>query len=517
MKEKELLLQNLGFLVLLILFVLFKYPYLSEPFYWDEAWVYAPALNQMAENGPSLLPNAIDIKYSRGHPMFFHFLGGLYILIFGDSPFSIHSFSLLTTIVGVIATYSLAKYIFNFRVAIIACLFLMTNELFFINSVFAFPEMLLAALSTLGIYYYLLKKPVHLFFALSLMVLTKETSIVLLLVLLFAETIMKVFIKEKINLKLILPMIGSCLVFISIYIMNKIYHDWYFYPGHTEYFNFNIDYLAERIRRISGALFSYKSHWLLSLPILIALTTFYIKNQARYYIQILSMLFFVGFVMFKNYPTEVLHFKILLLGLLLTGIYLLFTVKIEDKKVKSFFSISLIYTFAFISFSAINFFTDRYILCIMPLLVITTASAIHYLSNNNIKIFMIISVLIIGFQINQLITTNKLGGSHAQCYQILDCHKSIAEFIVNNLEDGARIKVDFLMFHHFSNPQNGYYDHSLKEIIWTMWEEYDYIIYENVLSDYQKHFNEISEQQKLEKIFECDAPIKFKSAVYKIN
>ena len=41
---------------------------------WDEIWVYAPALTEMAEIGPTLLPGVLDAELSRGHPLLFHFL-----------------------------------------------------------------------------------------------------------------------------------------------------------------------------------------------------------------------------------------------------------------------------------------------------------------------------------------------------------------------------------------------------------------------------------------------------------
>ena len=62
---------------------------------WDEIWVYAPALTEMAEIGPTLLPGVLDAELSRGHPLLFHFLGGVFINLFGDELTTFRLYALL--------------------------------------------------------------------------------------------------------------------------------------------------------------------------------------------------------------------------------------------------------------------------------------------------------------------------------------------------------------------------------------------------------------------------------------
>ena len=65
----------------IIAFIIYKMPHLSLPYYWDEAWVYGPAVRLMEQTGLSLLPDALPVYYSRGHPLLFHFLGASWIKI----------------------------------------------------------------------------------------------------------------------------------------------------------------------------------------------------------------------------------------------------------------------------------------------------------------------------------------------------------------------------------------------------------------------------------------------------
>ena len=87
------------FAVLLVGFVGTKAAYLSLPYYWDEAWVYAPAIHKMHASGPSLLPDNISTSLSRGHPLMFHFLGSLWLSVFGPSRESSHAFVLVTAVI----------------------------------------------------------------------------------------------------------------------------------------------------------------------------------------------------------------------------------------------------------------------------------------------------------------------------------------------------------------------------------------------------------------------------------
>ena len=82
-------------LLVLLIFICFKIPQLHYPFYIDEGMVYGLAVKMMTQQGPSLMPGSIPPDFSRGHPLMFHFLCGLWIKCLGSSNTAIHSFSWL--------------------------------------------------------------------------------------------------------------------------------------------------------------------------------------------------------------------------------------------------------------------------------------------------------------------------------------------------------------------------------------------------------------------------------------
>ncbi len=131
------------FLVLAV-FVVCKIPHLYYPFYWDESWPYATAVKAMYAHGPSLMPNAIDGELSRGHPLFFHAAGALWMDVFGSSHFSMHCFALFIAIACLVSLYEIGLKLFNQRVAVLSLLLVSTLAIFFLHSSLLLFEILVA-------------------------------------------------------------------------------------------------------------------------------------------------------------------------------------------------------------------------------------------------------------------------------------------------------------------------------------------------------------------------------------
>ena len=141
-------------LLVLVCFVCFKIPHLYYPFYCDEGWVYAPAVKTMATHGPSLLPGSIPSGYSRGHPLLFHFLCSVWIRCFGYSNVAVHSFPLLVSVLCLIAIFEGCLRMFGGRVATVALLLVATQVIFFVQSSFVLPEVMVTMFTFLSLYYY---------------------------------------------------------------------------------------------------------------------------------------------------------------------------------------------------------------------------------------------------------------------------------------------------------------------------------------------------------------------------
>src|SRR6185295_19427051 len=82
-------------LAILLLWI-YKFPFLSLPFFTDEAWSYAPAVWAMYQSHPCLVPGCIPVDLYRGHPLLFYFISASVAKIFGFTPFVLHLFALIS-------------------------------------------------------------------------------------------------------------------------------------------------------------------------------------------------------------------------------------------------------------------------------------------------------------------------------------------------------------------------------------------------------------------------------------
>ena len=165
-------------LILVIVFIVAKIPYLSLPYYWDEAWVYGPAIRIMEAHKLSLLPDALPVYYSRGHPLLFHFLGALWMRVFGTSLTASHLFALMVSVALIVMVFIFCKNLFSKETGLIACLFLVLQPIFQAQSVLLLPEVMVSLFSLMTLYFFIKEKWWWYILSATLVLYTKETGIV---------------------------------------------------------------------------------------------------------------------------------------------------------------------------------------------------------------------------------------------------------------------------------------------------------------------------------------------------
>jgi len=223
-------------ITVLLLFVLFKIPHLLLPFYWDESWPYASAVRQMYHNGISLLPNAIDPNLSRGHPMFFHFMYGLWMNIFGSSNFALHSFALLISLLFLITIYETGLRVFNQRVGVLGLVLVATYVPFFVQSSFVLPEIMVAFLAFLSIVLYVRERYILATISLTALFFTKESGLIVGFVL-GTDALISLFnTKTEIRKRLqkLMPATVACIFIGLFFILQKHITGWYVLPLYTD-------------------------------------------------------------------------------------------------------------------------------------------------------------------------------------------------------------------------------------------------------------------------------------------
>ncbi len=416
---------------LLVIFFILRLPFFSLPFWWDEMNHLQGAL-KIANN--NFIP---FVEWWSYHPplvyeivAFTHQFIGVWSL---SARLTILSFSLLT----IFFTYLTAKILYDRWVGFSALTMLMLSPIFFAQSGMFHLAIPLAALTAMTIYFYFSYKRKekalwpYLVVA-SLLVLVKEPAILVILSIIFFETLLnfKNIFKKEVIVKLLL-LSSPLLVFIVWIVVNKLTFGWFLWPYNLSYFGSNSPHETLGVDFILASVFWHDFRSLVSIPILLA------------------------------------------------GFFLLFGVK-EKRKILSkellFFLILAILSVGFFWWGP---FLPRYLLFLYPFLFIVGAASLNFLIKNR-HIFLIISLIINCLFILRwkespipLIDITNL-----HYLKRIEVHRQVAEFIEQDWSD-YQILTHWPLCEELGFPEMGYVNQPLA--ITCLEEEIPRIDHEKIL------------------------------------
>lgn len=309
--------------LIVILFVLSRLGNLNLPFYWDEAWSYATAVFDMHENVLAILPGDANPNLTRGHPLLFYFLAALWMKLFGTSLVAIHLFPLIISCIFLITIYKIVLSLFNKESAMIALLWFALQSIFLAQSTLLLPEIMLALFTLLSFYFYYMKKWIWFSIFSILLVMTKETGMVLIAALFLDKILLEKWFNRNSPRSwplLIRELAVLCIpvvAFATFMILQKIHFGWFLYPEHMGMTVLSPQVILER------------------------LNSFFFKLLIQ-------------------------HGRVVLLALALAGLIVLIRKKAVVGKQAHVLLFSSLFILLYMLFSAVNFFTTRYLLSIMP-------------------------------------------------------------------------------------------------------------------------------------------------------
>jgi len=223
---------SIAILVIVILNFLIRIPFLNFPVHWDESVYFSGSL--------ATLDNKLNpfIEFWSYKPPFIFELTALFYKFFGISRWMPRLIIALLSSLSVFLTYQLGKKIFNYKVGFWASILLFLNPLFFTQSNFFHAAIPLTALFLVTIYFYFHKKlGLYLLFA-SLLVLTKEPAILIIISLAcfdFLVNFRKTTFGKLIRRELVI--LSPLLFFVAWVLLNKHFLGWYLWPYNTSYFS----------------------------------------------------------------------------------------------------------------------------------------------------------------------------------------------------------------------------------------------------------------------------------------
>ena len=425
------LLQNqaLVALCIVVLFIL-KAPYLHLPYYWDEAWSYAIAVNDMYTHKITLLPSEVNQSIFRGHPLFFYALTGLFARLSGFSPLSMHIWMLVSTSACAILFYYLVSRVYDESVALLAFVIVLFQETMIVQSSFLLPEILIAYLSIFSLLYYSRKQfGLYIVFGI-LLVLTKESGIVTILAICLHSFLLLLFKREFTftAFRQLLLCSTPLMVFALFIFLQKLKWGWYLFPEHTALMNFSSDYIISRLTGFKNFVFYEQHRKYFSWLVFICIPLFFLLRRKSFYRQIINE-------------------KILLL---------------------------FIFVILYCAFSSVNFYSARYMISLLPVFALFAAIVITSLISDT-RINAAISALVgIYFVVTFLIRpSDDLGDTSKNYTKVVSTQEDMfTEFIA--LHPGDSFGGDFLTNVNLQNKKIGY----LKDNVMTTlpMEEAQYVI-----------------------------------------
>lgn len=401
-----------GLLVMIIIFVIIKIPFLDFPYYWDEGWVYGPAVRIMEANHLSILPNALPVYYSRGHPLLFHFLGALWLRIFGADVASSHVFALTVSVFLIFAVFYFCKKIFSEKTGLLACFLLMLQPMFMVQSVLVLPEIMLSLFSLMTIYFFLKEKWGAYIFAATCALFTKETGItpVISIGIIFLATSLSSGNKySNINQFLLksLILIIPVIIFFIFLLIQKSINGWFLFPEHVNYTISDPGEIVKNFFHRASCSFISEGKYLIFAATLIAVYFyfFYRKHKENP----------------ANFPVIVL----------------------------------LVYIFFSLIMLAVNFFTIRYAIGVIVPFVIMASYFIITVFTKKIIVFAFISLFCF-LQLCVFLPKKESGDCSLGYTNDIKTSKNMVDFCVQNNFRNKKIYANFLMNTYLSNPYSGY-------------------------------------------------------------
>lgn len=329
---------NWLFAGLVFAFIALKFNHLFLPYFWDELGVYSQCAVYQFHNGISLMPRSLPPELSRGHPLFFTFCNAINLRLFGTSVVVAHTFNLFVAILLLCAVFRTVTAHFNRLTAFVSVLLLVVQPVFIAQSALVIPEVMLSLLLFLSLVNYYEQKYFAAGICGGLALLTKESAIVLPVVLISYSLFQLLLFgnrREAFKPLNLLATIFPYIAFGVFLLVQKQQNGWYFFPYHIEVMSFKFDEALECLDDFWG---------------------FVTWSQGRYW-----------------------WVKMLLIA----PVIALLTNRVSVKRINnSLIFLMLLFCTAFLLFSALNFYMERYVVVVIVFAAVLTAISITEIFRN---------------------------------------------------------------------------------------------------------------------------------------
>jgi len=292
-----------------------------------------------------------------------------------------------------------------------------------------------------------------LFFTLALY--TKESAIVLLPVIIGLLTYNRIVDR---NYKVVKNTLYSIIPFLLVslhFVYQKSIFDWYFYPLHMEFIELNFEDVAYKFSRYYRAIFDARLQYFFNATLLIYVCLIlYFQNVKRKKIVIgsivLSFILLVGLNGISNSVIATGSLLFLTLGI---GFY---KIKFESKYLHKLVLGSWLFMYGFTLFSALNFYSTRYIVPVIIFYAFVYMIVLHKFINLKerplYKYLIVIFLVMLAGRFHK----KELSDIDTSYKHVVKTHNEIVNYFVGNVNQDKTIGADFLETHFLTNANCSY-------------------------------------------------------------
>lgn len=329
---KEISYKNFFFFIPIIILLIIQVPNLGLPYFYDEAWSYIPSIVKMREAGPSLLPGVIPIDYCKGHPQFFFFISSLWMKLLSDNIIIMRLLPLLFSIGTLAAIYFGLLKLANWESAFIASLLVSVQSMFLAQAIFFLPEMLMTLLFVLSFFFLLNNRFLAYAITSTLMVLTKETAIVFAIIfgIYYLSSLVVKSNRDKFRHRYLLALIMPGLVYMLFLILHYIAFKVIFYSDHVGYISLDWPTIHDKFDRAYDYIFIGYGRKYIAIAGIAGLIYWLFQKSKDWKTVILGVLSFLAFMAFSmiNFYTQRYGLVAMVIFIILAG-YIIGQLKIN--------------------------------------------------------------------------------------------------------------------------------------------------------------------------------------------
>lgn len=397
-----------------ILLIAVKSQTLNLPHHWDEAFPYSYAIGHMVDHGPSMLAGRVPPEFTTGHPLLYYFLQSSWNLSVGDAIWMQRMLPLLISVGCILMVYLLGSALFNRAIGAGASLLLSTQSTFLANSTFQLPETLLTLMLLCCMYFMISGKRWFFVASASLMLFVKEPAVVLLGIIF----VYHFFIHLK--RQSLIFRVRETWVYILPFALNGLFYlhqhsiyGWFFFPRHTGFVEFSMAFFSNQFKRYSAHLFIQSGRNAMLFSSLLLGIFYLIRHREKF-----------------EYSEKIRN------GILV-----------------------VILVLGSLVFSAFNFYSNRYILCLFPLFCLLVSALLYYTLTRFKSQFFHVAIISLACVTLFYSFKNSNPNDHSLGYaDAVRCQQQAINFCIDQGWQHQPIQTGFLMHKYFTSHYPRYLD-----------------------------------------------------------